>query len=284
MKYESLLKNNSYYPKSTGCSGPCCICEKYRRRQCLGYSKTIYDHEGNILYQFPLPIEYDYYDKDYLIEKNLGHKYNSEDLLEDFFKTMEEKEYIKKSEVFKLLESEYNLKLSERNLRFYVVKGIISPPIVDRVPGLSGSVSLYKKSTPAIIFLVKWLQKSKGRYSLEKIVELFKLLEFEDETEILRLADPKDIEARIDRLKLISMAYFKALAELDLFNKINMMTSKEVKEHSFGKVRKGKDIVDGPGLLLDLLHSNVEKDYIFITLAKPIGKVIIFDRKGMTVS
>ncbi len=284
MKYESLLKNNSYHPKAKGCSGPCFICGEYKERRCHGSLKTVYDHTGKILYRFSLPIEYDYFDKEYLTEKKWGYKHNSKELLEDFFKTMEEKEYIKKSEVFKLLESEYNLKLSERNLRFYVVKGIISPPIVERVPGLSGSVSLYKKSTPAIIFLVKWLQKSKARYSLEKIAELFKLLEFEDKTEILRLAEPKDIETRIDRLELISMAYFKALAELDLFKRINMMTKEEVKEHSFGKIRERKDITDGPILLLDTLHSNVEKEYVFITLKKPIDKVIIFNREGMSVS
>ena len=283
MRYESLLRNNLYYNKPKGCRGFCGTCPDYRN-PCPGYLKTIYDNGGNIIYQFPLYTDYEYYDNEYLKEKKLGYRYNTEDILEDFFKTMEEKEYIKKNEVFEILKSKYNLNISERNLRFYVLKEIISPPIVERVPGLSGSVSLYKKSTPEIIFLVKWLLKGKGKHSLKEIAYSFKLLEFEDEDEIKRLAEPKYIKDRIDRLELISMAYFKALAEMDLFKKINMMSDKEVTEHSFGRVRKGKDIVDGPMLLLDLYHSNVEKDYIFITLFKPIGKVIIFDRKGMTVS
>ena len=197
---------------------------------------------------------------------------------------MKEIEYIKKSEVFETLKNKYNLMLSERNLRFYVLKEIISPPVVSRILGISGSVSLYKKSTPEIIFLVKWLQKVKGRYPLEKIAYLFKLLDFGNETEIKRLAEPDDIEDRMDRLDLIYMAYFKALAELDLFAKINMMTDKEVKENSFGKVRKGNDIVNGPMLLLDLSNSNVEKDRICINMFEPIGKQIEFSRKGMTVS
>ena len=284
MKHETLIRNNLYYNKTNACSGFCCLCEEYRKKRCDGYQKTICDNKGNILHQFPLPVDYQYFNEEYLTEKELGHRNNTEKLLEDFFKKMKEKEYIKKSEVFELLKSKYNLDISERNLRFYVLKEIIDPPVVSRVPGISGSVSFYKKITPEIIFLVKWLLKGKGKHSLEEIAYFFKLLKFEDVDGIKRLAEPKDIKDRIERLELISMAYFKALAELDLFEKINMMTEKEIKEHSFGKVRKGNDIVSGPMLLLDLSNSKVEKDRICIKLFKPIGKQIEFSRKGITVS
>ena len=284
MKNESLTRNNLYYNKTNVCSGICCLCNEYSKNRCDGYLKTINDNKGNILYQFPLPVDYQYFNEEYLTKKELGYRYNTEKLLEDFFKTMKEKGYIKKSEVFEILKNKYNLMLSERNLRFYVLKEIISPPVVGRITGVSGSVSLYKKSTPEIIFLVKWLQKVKGRYPLEKIAYLFKLLDFYNEAEIKRLAESEGIEDRMDRLDLIYIAYFKALAELDLFAKINMMTDKEVKENSFGKVRKGNDIVNGPMLLLDLSNSNVEKDRICINMFEPIGKQIEFSRKGMTVS
>ena len=284
MKNESLIRNNLYYNKTNACIGFCCLCEEYRKKRCDGYLKTISDNKGNILYQFPLPVDYEYFNEEYLTEKELGYRYNTEKLLEDFFKKMKEIEYIKKSEVFETLKNKYNLNVSERNLRFYVLKEIISPPVVSRILGISGSVSLYKKSTPEIIFLVKWLQKVKGRYPLEKIAYLFKLLDFYNEAEIKRLAESDGIEDRMDRLDLIYMAYFKALAELDLFEKINMMTDKEIHENSFGKVRKGNDIIDGPMLLLDLSNSNVKSDRILITLAKPIGGKVIFSKKEMTVS
>ena len=151
MKYKSLIRNNLYYNKINGCSGICCLCEEYRKKRCDGYLKTICDNNGNILYQFPLPVDHQYFNEEYLTEKELECRYNTKKLLEDFFKTMKEKEYIKKGDVFEILKSKYNLNLTERNLRFYVLKEIISPPVARRVPGLSGSISLYTKSTPEII-------------------------------------------------------------------------------------------------------------------------------------
>lgn len=88
--------------------------------------------------------------------------------------------YLTKNEVLFKLEDYYFIEITPRTLKYYGTLGIISSGIKENIKGMVGSVSLYPKNTPEIIYLIKWLQVETNM-SLNRICEYFKIFNLEDE-------------------------------------------------------------------------------------------------------
>lgn len=195
---------------------------------------------------------------------------------------MEEAGYIEKKKIFSVLKRDYNLYFTERSLRNYVVEELIEPPFIDRVKGVVGSVSFYNINTPAMIYLTKWLRKVKAKLTFEVIRKYFSILKFEDSQELERLIEAKDLEARIDRLDLIYIGFFRALAELDILKKANLMSAKEIKRYSFGRIVKDP-LVENIFELLDQMRCKITKDYILIKLKSPVERTVFYRESGIEI-
>jgi len=114
--------------------------------------------------------------------------------------------YITKDDVLFNLEESFFIFITPRTLKFYGTAGLVDSGIKENIKGFVGSVSLYPKNTPEIVYLVKWLQVE-ARLTLDWICEYFRIL-------------------KIDR------DYIKKLKKIDLeYNKL--LKSEEEKEELF---------------------------------------------------
>ena len=151
----NIIKNNNYHPKVKACSVRCTgfLCAEWN--YCNGCFSSFTDDSGNILLTVPLPIQQ--YD-DYKEEDNISEDDNSTEIAKEVIKEMEKLDYIKKEEVFKILKNNYKIDITERTLKYYATEGLIEKSSIGRLPGVTGSVSFYKKNTPGLILLIKYLQ------------------------------------------------------------------------------------------------------------------------------
>ncbi|GAG59616.1 unnamed protein product, partial [marine sediment metagenome] len=67
--------------------------------------------------------------------------------------------YLTKDEVIDILKKKYGIVLSKRMLKYYGTQELIEPGIVTQIPGVRGSVSIYKENTPGIINFFDILKK-----------------------------------------------------------------------------------------------------------------------------
>lgn len=92
-----------------------------------------------------------------------------------------EKGFLTKDEVLDNLEDHYYIRITPRTLKYYGTIGLIDSGIKENVEGIIGSVSLYSRNTPEIIYLIKWLQVE-ARLTLDRICEYFKILELDNDS------------------------------------------------------------------------------------------------------
>ena len=167
MLYSSNYKKRNYCTKVTGkCSG--FLCESYRRGNCIGVMWELQDRNGNIIAMLPPP------------------KYDDIDISEIMMKIIEEihkNGYIKKDEVIQKLKNKFGITLSDRMLKYYGTVGLIDPGIVTRVPGIRGSVSIYKQKTPDFINFFNILKKH-YKLTFSKILEFSNILNFRDKEKL----------------------------------------------------------------------------------------------------
>jgi DNA-binding transcriptional MerR regulator len=165
--------NSGSYKKRDYCTainGRCAgfLCEDYRQGICKGILWAIANKDGSIIAQMP-PLN----DED-------------ENILEFIMKTLEEIHkagYLTKDEVINILESKFKIKLSKRMLKYYGTQEIIDPGIVTQLPGIRGSVSIYKERTPEIINFINILKKH-HKFTLKEIVELSSILSFKNKEKV----------------------------------------------------------------------------------------------------
>lgn len=142
------MKNKQNYCKIKY-KGICFLqCKDYRNGSCPGFYSTIILHNNSI--NIPLYNEFiDNYYKDIIME-------------------IKKKGYITKQEIFQILKEKYKLNFSKRNLQFYISEKLIEPGIMERFPGISGSVSFYREKIPLFIFGIKELLR-KHNLTLKEI-------------------------------------------------------------------------------------------------------------------
>ncbi len=273
-----------YIPKARTCSGICSNrCKEYRKGDCRGYLQTFTDRKtGKIITQIEAPIDLEYIKKEFWNDKDIIERSNYNFILGKAFTRMGEEGYILKKDIFKVLETDYDLKFTERSLRNYVVENLIEAPRLDRVKGVTGSVSFYSRNTPAMIFLIKWLTKVKAERTFNRIRRLLNLLKFNNVEELKKLIECKDLMARIQRLDLIYIGFFRALTELDILKKVNLMTKDEIKRFSFGKLLEDP-IVENVFELLNQDEWEITVEYIMIKLNPPVEREVYFRREGIEV-
>ncbi len=285
------MKSNSkrsgvigYIPRAWTCSGICSIhCKDYRKRKCPSYTQTFTERKtGRILTQIEAPIDLAYIKKKFWNDKDIVERSNYNFILGKAFTKMEEEGYIKKEDVFKRLENDYNLKFTDRSLRNYVVEKLIEKPEVKGVKGVAGSVSFYNKNTPALVFLIKWLRKVKAKLTFSSIRGMFNLLEMENIEELKRLSECKDFEARLQKLDLLYIGFFRALVELDILKRVNLMSKDEIEKFSFGKLLENP-IVENMFMLLDQDRCEISEDHIMIRLNPPVERKVYFRREGIEI-
>lgn len=97
-----------------------------------------------------------------------------------------ENAYLTKDEVINALKDKYDINLSRRMLKYYGSSNLIEPGIVKQVPGIRGSVSLYKEKTPELINFINILVKHHG-FTLKKVAELSGILSFKNEQKLEKL-------------------------------------------------------------------------------------------------
>lgn len=167
--------NSGYYKKKNYCTAVnarCTVflCEDYRHGSCSGILWSLADKDGNIIVQMP----------------PLGDE--DENISDFIMETLEEihsSGYLVKDEVISILESKYKIKLSRRMLKYYGTQEIIEPGIVTQIPGLRGSVSLYKENVPEVINFVSILKKH-HKFTLKEIIELSSILNFKNNEKLER--------------------------------------------------------------------------------------------------
>ena len=189
------MKNKQNYCKIKY-KGICFLqCKDYRNGSCPGFYSTIIFHNGSI--NIPLYNEFiDNYYKDIIME-------------------IKKKGYITKQEVFQILKEKYKLNFSKRNLQFYISEGLLEPGIVERFPGISGSVSFYREKIPLFIFGIKELLK-KDKLTLKEIKK-YKNLVYEFNQDSLADYLCKDIFSKkisnLEKAKFLTVLEYFAFAE-----------------------------------------------------------------------
>lgn len=166
------------------CSSARCtgfICPRFRSKECSGVFTAIRDHKGNVIYKVPPTIQY------------IDGTENIVEVLMKTYKEMEKEGYITKQEVIGILSSKYNIDISERTLKYYGTEGLIESGIKASLPGVTGSVSFYKKDTIKAIVSIKHLQEY-YRFGLKDIAKYFKILGFKDIENLERLYEVSNLE------------------------------------------------------------------------------------------
>lgn len=86
---------------------------------------------------------------------------------------------ITKSEVLEALKINYDINITGSALKYYGTNDLIEPGFNKKFLGTSGTVSLYRKDTPEIIYFIKYLQVL-YRYKLTDLIGLFKISKFKN--------------------------------------------------------------------------------------------------------
>jgi len=189
------MKNKQNYCKIKY-KGICFLqCKDYRNGSCPGFYSTIILHNDTI--NIPLYNEFiDNYYKDIIME-------------------IKKKGYITKQEIFQILKEKYKLNFSKRNLQFYISEKLIEPGIMERFPGISGSVSFYNEKIPLFIFGIKELLK-KHNLTLKEIKK-YKNLVYEFNQDSLADYLRKDIFSKkisnLEKAKFLTALEYFAFAE-----------------------------------------------------------------------
>ena len=137
------MRLNTLNIKSCHLGNTCFIgCKDYKKGICKGYSKTLKLGNENIR----IPCKHEF-------EENLFYNISME---------IKKAGFVSKQELLKILSDQYDLKFSSRNLQFYVDEKLIEPGIIERFPGVSGSVSFYKKTSVLKIVCIQELIKKHG--------------------------------------------------------------------------------------------------------------------------
>lgn len=135
--------------KSCYLGNACSIgCKDYKSDKCKGYWGTL--RLGNENIQIPYKYEYE------------------ENFFYNIIMEIKKAGYITKQELLDMLSDQYDLKFSSRNLQYYVDEKLIEPGIIERFPGITGSVSFYKENTVFKILAIQELTK-KRNFTIEKI-------------------------------------------------------------------------------------------------------------------
>jgi len=217
---------------STRCIGY--VCQRFRSGECNGVFSDIRDREGNVIYRVPPTIQ--------LID-------GTENIVEVHMKTykeMEEAGYITKQDVIGTLATKYDLEIPERTLKYYGTEKLIEPGIKASLPGVTGSVSFYKKDTIKAIVSIKHLQKY-YRFSLKDIAKYFKILGFKDVNSLERLYEvsnfkPNDMswdeekygnleDGFKDLYNFEDIAIVRSIVQVDLLNKYKHQRDLEGTDH-----------------------------------------------------
>lgn len=215
-----MIKNKQNYCKIKY-KGICFTCKDYRNGSCPGFYSTIILHNDTI--NIPLYNEFiDNYYKDIIME-------------------IKKKGYITKQEIFQILKEKYKLNFSKRNLQFYISEGLLEPGIVERFPGISGSVSFYREKIPLFIFGIKELLK---KYKLTlKEIRKYKNLVYEFNQDSLADYFDSDIYSKkissIERSKFHTALVYFASAEAGIkFSRKNILPVVIRKNTSIDKVEE----------------------------------------------
>jgi DNA-binding transcriptional MerR regulator len=153
---KGVMRLNTLNVKSCYLGNTCFIgCKDFRKGKCKGYWKTLKLGNENIR----IPCKYEF-------EENLFYNISMK---------IKKMGYVSKQELFKILSDQYDLEFSSRNLQYYVDKKLIEPGIIERFPGVSGSVSFYKKTSCLKIVCIQELIKKHG-LTLEDIKKYINLV------------------------------------------------------------------------------------------------------------
>ncbi len=144
------------------------LCSNYRFGNCKGVLWSAVDRDGNIIATLS------------------PSSFEDEDVSNIIMRTIEEihkSEYLTKDEIIEVLKKKYGIELSKRMLKYYGTEGLIEPGIVTKIPGIKGSVSIYKENIPGIINFYNILKK-RHKFTLKKIIKLSNILNFKDKEKL----------------------------------------------------------------------------------------------------
>ena len=119
-------------------------CSQYRSGECTRVFSTIKDHDGNVIYRVPPTVQL------------MDGIENTEEVQMETYKFMEKVGYIPKKKVIEILATKYDQEIPNSTLKYYGSKKLIEPGIKASLPGVTGSVSFYKKDTPKIIASIRY--------------------------------------------------------------------------------------------------------------------------------
>lgn len=308
MDTKYLIRNESYLSQFKNCSkgSLCSICSVRNDCTLAGKYYKAVRRNGEIVFEVILPILYE--DEEANI---MGKK-----ILDQIHKNG----YLTKDEVLDKLYDYYFINITPRTLKYYGTIGLITSGIKEYIEGTVGSVSLYPKNTPEIIYLIKWLQVE-TEMTLEKINEYFKILEINDDyfkkfVEIVKehnqkgtleenveklsknIVVSKDVPAKEDR-EAREARWAKQRSEMYIF-KENFWIEREefIKRENyitdFMYVAKNKALAEIGLLDITLGIDNIEdyvvagdvkmgKDFIKVIFGKPVNKEVMFQKNKIEI-
>lgn len=273
-------------------------CLDYKRGICPGPKLILIGNDDTIICKVPWFNEYyDNYFKDLEME-------------------IKKEGYITKQEVLDITKERYGIDLTPRNLSFYVSQGLIKPGIMERIPGISGSISFFKDDTPGIIRLIYMIKEPNTTFSLKDLKRYFDVLRFKDIEyfKILRnYAEGVNKIGKIINTKIKENIDSELIVELlgvnhnvleSLKNILNdIEKGQSVPLSSFinaTKIRAYYILLD-KGMLDDIITSlhkrikwmsnvffssysdDIEKLSIKVVFPKPINKTVIFKKESIEI-
>ena len=180
-------------------------CKDYRKGRCIGYYSTVVLPNGA---KIRIPLNY----------REINNYY------EEFQMEVHKNGFITKEEIFKILKEKYGLNFSKRNLQFYVTQGLIEPGVIERVPGVTGSVSFYSEKVPEQIYAIDRFKKLGVKIRLNDIKYYLNLMKFFSKQETYQNEDT------IKKLDILTFQELKNLKMEDTFVKGIILSDKYTKK------------------------------------------------------
>ena len=286
MKISILNKN--YYPKQRVCTekGMCGTCPTWKKGYCYGFFSRIITDE----------------DLKKIINK-VGE-------------IVKKKGYITKDEL-KEIAKNYELKLTDRLLNHYCELGLIEHSIMKRLPGIPGTVSIWKEDTPKILYVIQNLKKKGYKIKLKEIKYWLDLLDLNEKNiEEIKKIQEEDSEFNrnimfslginldnkkylLNNIPLNMFDYKKIITKLDILNRVLIerayieldyektisIAEKSRPLITWTKINKyEKEIIveDRVDVILNNPEIDIDLDIpeIRVSYKEPVNKEVVFKKDG----
>lgn len=241
------------------------LCPDFRNGYCEGIIKSIFDKQGNFIASVrPLTFEDDSYEG--VLMRTLEELHNNG--------------YLTKQEVVDNLKEKYGIEISEGTLKYYATERLVDRGFKRRLPGIKGTISLYKDNTPDRIYFIKYLQDV-YRFTLQKLAEYSKLLLIENPEKLNHYKNYK-----IEVVKDENGKEFIRLGEGKLFNDFADFQEFSILRAMFeiGRMSYDRNKALPYDSTVSIAKDEDNQDNIVVKLGGGINKEVVFDINGVNIN